>query len=159
VIKENKSSCYSEIKTCKEEVFYLHRELKLPTKRRKTTNLKTKIMKKISTFLLLAFTIIGCSSSDNMKNNSVSIIGKWTLDSQFSSDGTNENIDECKQRTIITFKTNNTFDNYNYRTINGDCVLEDESINVEYKIENDVLEIYENGTTNNLAIDIWKRDN
>lgn len=90
--------------------------------------------------------------------------------------------------TNITFKTNNTFDIYYYRTINGDCVLEDKNINVEYKIENDVLEItrtnthngqtiiktdevkikfldnntleiYENGTTNNLAIDIWKRDN
>jgi len=112
----------------------------------KIKNLKTKIkqrkiMKKTLTFLLLVFTMIGCSSNDDLENNSNTIIGKWTLDSQFSSDGMDRNIDECKQRSNVTFKTNNTFDSNSYQTINGNCTLDDESENIEYKVEDNILEI------------------
>jgi len=100
-----------------------------------------KIMRKTLTFLLVAFIIIGCSSNDDLENNTELIIGKWNLDSRFSENGTNENLDECEKRTNITFKVNNTFDLDSYRTINNDCVLEDEDENIEYKLENGILEI------------------
>ena len=103
-------------------------------------------MKKTLTFFLIAFSIIGCSSNDDIENSSVSIIGKWTLKSQFSSDGINKNIDECEQRSNITFKSNNTFDMNSFRTINGDCALEDKDRDVEYKVDGDILEITHTST-------------
>ena len=143
MINENKSSYYPEIYPYKKGVYSPYNPL--PTIRLKIENLElklnTKIMKKTFTILLLALTMIGCSSNDDIADNSITIIGKWTLESQFSSDGINENIDDCQQRSNITFKTDNTFDLNSYRTINGDCALEDEDRNVEYKVENEILEI------------------
>jgi len=100
-----------------------------------------KIMKKTFTILLLALTMIGCSSNDDIADNSITIIGKWTLESAFSSGGVNENIDDCEQRSNITFKIDNTFDLNSYETINGDCTLDNDpkDRNVEYKVENEIL--------------------
>ncbi|WP_422090836.1 lipocalin family protein [Tenacibaculum ovolyticum] len=105
-------------------------------------------MKKTLTLLLIVFTMIGCSSNDDIDTNSISIIGEWTLKAKFSSDGTNKNIDECEQRSNITFKNNNTFDSNYYRIINGDCTLEDQDQNIEYKVVGDILEVNHTSTNN-----------
>ncbi|OCK42392.1 hypothetical protein BA195_14015 [Tenacibaculum soleae] len=96
--------------------------------------------------------MIGCSSNDDIDNNSVSIIGEWTLKAKFSSDGTDKNIDVCEQRSNITYKSNNTFDSNYFRTINGDCTLEDQDQNIEYKVEGNILEITYSYTRNGQTI-------
>ena len=117
-----------------------------------------KIMRKTLTFLLLAITLIGCSSNDDLENNTELIIGKWNLDSRFSENGTKENIDECEKRTKITFKVNNTFDLDSYSTINNDCVLENEDNNNEYKLENGILEItfFSTNSSGQTIVDVSK---
>jgi hypothetical protein len=98
-------------------------------------------MNKTLTILLVAFTMIGCSSSDNLEDPSNLILGKWNFEAQISENGTNINLDECQKRSNITFNTN-TFDTEYYETNNNNqCALVDEDKNVEYNLKGDILEI------------------
>ena len=84
-------------------------------------------MNKTLTILLVAFTMIGCSSSDNLEDPSNLILGKCNFEAQISKNGTNINLDECQKRSNITFNTN-TFDTEDYETNNYyECALVDES--------------------------------
>jgi len=107
----------------------------------KTKFKNKKMMKKTLTFLLIAFTMIGCSSDDDLANNSKLIIGKWKIDSRFLEDGTIENINACEKMSNVTFNKNNTLDVNYYEIIDNDCVLETQDNDIEFKLENGILEV------------------
>ena len=107
---------------------------------------------KLLTLLIALITFTNCSNEDGESENI--IIGKWNFEASFDQNGTNENIDDCEKRSIITFRTDNTFQYLGYVTINNDCVFDGENKG-EFKLENGILEIASEGVNSNEQTTIY----
>lgn len=71
-------------------------------------------MKKILILSLTIFTLLSCSSSDDIADNS--IIGTWKLVSHSDIDV----LDECFKKTVIIFNSDNTFGGTSYEDCEND---------------------------------------
>lgn len=71
-------------------------------------------MKKILILSLTIFTLLSCSSSDDIADNS--IVGTWRLVSHSDI----VTIKECFKKTVIIFNSNNTFGGTSYEDCEND---------------------------------------
>ena len=101
-----------------------------------------KIIKIIFAISLLTIATIGCSNNEDLDANPNLIIGKWKLQSKFYTDGTPSTLNECELKSSFNFRDDNTLDSENFKIIYGNCDLQNgERTYIDYKIENNVLEI------------------